>query len=148
MSWSTVADPNLLLITAAVTLVAGLLQAQRAQQLCRAALERWWMITLAVAAVMLFFAVAAGPQFGFIGYPMSVVVTPILTIVLGIRSPVPWGCASSAVTLLHGTSWLGSRIAGVGYAQADLATLASAYLLNVLFVAGLALVRAGRPRED
>lgn len=134
-------NPEVLAATAFVSLLAGVLQSPRARRLCGAAFERWYMVTAAVAIVMLFFALFAGPQFGFIGYPMSVVVVPLLTVAGAIRWPIPWGCAASAVTVLHGVAWAGSRIADVGYAQADLDTLASAYLLNAILVAGIAFAR-------
>ncbi len=137
-------SPEVLAATAVISLFAGVLQAQRGLRHHGPAFERWWMITGAIVVVTLFFALFAGPQFGFIGYPMAVVVTPVLTVVLALREPVPWGCAASAVTVLHGVARAGARIAGVGYAQADIDTLASAYLLNAILVAGIAFALRSR----
>lgn len=138
---------EVLAATAFISVLAGVLQAQRGLRRHGAALERWWMITGAIVIVTLFFALLARPQFGLIGYPMAVIVTPVLTVVLALRAPVPWGCAASAVTVLHGVAWAGGRIAGVGYAQADFNIMASAYLLNAIVVAGIALVRPAPSAE-
>lgn len=132
---------EVLAATAFITLLAGVLQAQRGLRKHGPALERWWMITGAIVIVTLVFALLASPQFGFIGYPMAVIVTPVLTVVLAFRAPVPWGCAASAVTVLHGVAWAGARIARVGYAQADLDIMAGAYLLNAVLVVGIAFAR-------
>jgi hypothetical protein len=139
-------SPAVVVATAFVSLLAGMLQARRALRRFRPALELWWLITAAIVVVMLFFALFAGPQFGFIGYPMSVIVTPLLTVVLTIHSPIPWGSAASAVTVLHGAAWLGSMIARVGYVQGDLDLLARVYVVNAVFVAGVAVVRLRKPR--
>ena len=137
-------NPEVLAAVGFISLLAGALQLQRAARLGGAAFERWWMITAAIVIVMLFFALFTGPQFGFIGYPMAIVVVPLLTVVLVIHSPVPWGCAAGAVTLLHGAAWICSIIAGVKYAAGDLDTLAKAYVLNAVLVAGVAVARASR----
>jgi hypothetical protein len=137
-----VTSPAVLGALALISLLAGALQAERALRAHRPAMELWWMITCAITVTFFFFALFAGAQFGFIAWPMSVAATPLLTVVLSLRLPIPWGCAASAVTVLHGAAWIGSRLAGVSYASADLDTLATAYVLNALLVAGLNAVNA------
>jgi hypothetical protein len=134
--------PGMIAMAAAVTAlfsaIAGLVQWARARREFPAASGRWSAIVSAVAVVMLFFAVAVGAQFVLIGYPMSIIVTPVLTIVLMIHSPVPWGSAAAAVTVLHLVAWIGGMIGDIRYAPRDTDLMASMYIVNVVAVAGMA----------
>lgn len=134
--------PKMIAMTAAVvalfSAIAGILHLRRTRREFPAASGRWSAIVSAVAVVMLFFALAVGSQFVLIGYPMSIIVTPVLTLVLMIHSPIPWGSAAAGVTVLHVVAWIGGMIGDIRYAPRDIDLMATMYIVNVIAVAGMA----------
>jgi hypothetical protein len=134
--------PGMIAMAAAVvalfSAIAGVLHLRWARQQFPTASSRWSAIVSAVAVVMLFFALAVGAQFVLIGYPMSIIVTPVLTLVLMIHSPIPWGSAAAGVTVLHVVAWIGGMISDIRYAPRDIDLMASMYVINVIAVAGMA----------